>query len=190
MEFDHDVEAGRKWSATATKEAGCNCQWPKNSLDIREALMCPKSTYNGSKFEYYPTKCVSRECAKCSDSIDKFTCEKCRAASPYISCLEWLPVPYHCKDGRQLESHDFVKVRQLAWPGLELCVCCRATRALVISWQCLRVTANRSSPTTRGPSGKMKALRTCGETFTSTAPSTTHRPSAGSLQATSLVSAL
>lgn len=110
MEFEHFTEGGRKWSASATKEAGCNCKWPVNQYEMRTALMCPKQTYNGSGYEYYPVECVEGNCNKCKDNIKVFTCEKCRAVAPFISYKEWQSVPYQCKDGRQIESYDFVKV--------------------------------------------------------------------------------
>ena len=74
-------------------------------------MMCPASKVNNSDWEYYPRECVLRQCSKCANALDSFTCEKCRGARPEISCLQWQPVPYHCKDGRELETHDFVKAR-------------------------------------------------------------------------------
>lgn len=128
LEFQHDVEAGRKWSASATKAAGCDCVWPKNEYDMRVAMMCAKGSFNGSEFEYYPRRCVLRHCVACAGAMDKMTCEKCRSASPFVSCMEWLPVPYLCKDGRELESHDFVKVYSCIFYYLFWCF--RLTRVL------------------------------------------------------------
>ena len=120
MEFDHDCECGRRWSVMATKDAGCGCKWPANDYEMRSSLMCTKGKYNGSDFHYYPIKCVNRLCKSCK-TFKSFTCEKCRAAVPHISFMKWLPVPYHCKDGRELESHDFVKTHGRIEEFLEMC---------------------------------------------------------------------
>lgn len=58
MENENDCDAGRRWSVAATKSAGCDCKWPTNAREMRQAMMCAPAKGNGSDWEYYPRECV------------------------------------------------------------------------------------------------------------------------------------
>ena len=47
-------------------------------------------------------------CKECCNKSDSLVCEVERVAKPTIAYQKWTEVPYHCKDGRVLSTHDFM----------------------------------------------------------------------------------
>ena len=109
MEFEHFCEALRRWKQLASKELtveerGSCSTCPVNAQAMRQHLQCSKG---GS---FYQAKCSMRHRLRCSchSKFSSLISDAERAARPQITYQKWSDVPYHCKDGRVLSTHDFM----------------------------------------------------------------------------------
>ena len=110
MEFDHFCDALRKWKLVVaqelTTEESKQCvDAPKDPQSMRQYLQCDKED------GLYKPECSMRHrlmCKECCNKSDSLVCEVERVAKPTIAYQKWTEVPYHCKDGRVLSTHDFM----------------------------------------------------------------------------------
>ena len=134
MASGHFHRALRKWSLQSeVVNADCAClaclQVPKSEAEFRRLLCCerqkqvdlsdrgeePPPLIDLSAWlpcaadgRYDNPQCAERQCHACKDNLSLFTCVTCRQAAPTIKYAKWSEVPYFCKDGRKLSTHDFV----------------------------------------------------------------------------------
>ena len=110
MQFDHFSDALRRWKQAVKADlppgqaAQCR-ECPVNSQAMRQYLQCEKE---GS---FYKPECCMRHrlaCKQCTGKLGELVSDAERLARPMVTFQKWTEVPYHCKDGRVLSTHDFM----------------------------------------------------------------------------------
>ena len=114
MEFQEFCDALRRWKQSAQKEltpdqAKQCAPAPSSAQEIRQLLQGPKEQ------GFYKPECCMRHrikpgCSTCRDKFNPLISDAERAAKPMVTYQKWSDVPYNCKDGRVLTTHDFMSV--------------------------------------------------------------------------------
>lgn len=112
MDFQEFCDALRRWKQSAQKEmtpaqAKQCIPAPSSAQEMRQKLQCPKEG------GFYKPECCMRHrikpgCNACRGKLSEFICDAEREAKPTITYQKWSDVPYNCKDGRVLTTHDFM----------------------------------------------------------------------------------
>ena len=98
LEFSYFRAAHRRWSLAAKKSmedrglSPCGCVSVNTDAELRHHLLCEKIPWG--QHEMYDLKCCKRMCAECSPSVDKLSCEACRAEKPSLNFMSYDKVQY------------------------------------------------------------------------------------------------
>ena len=110
MEFDNFCVSLRRWKQAVKKEMTeeqikSYVEAPENSQSMRQHLQCDKDG------DFCKPECSMRHrllCRECSGKFESLISDAERRIRPSITYDKWSEVPYHCKDGRVLKTHDFI----------------------------------------------------------------------------------